>query len=364
MGLSIGIVGLPNVGKSTVFNALTKAQNAESANYPFCTIEPNKASVPVRDKRLDTISEFVKPLKTIYAMVDFVDIAGLVKGASKGEGLGNKFLANIRETGAILHIVRCFDDDNVIHVDGSVDPIRDIEVVETELMLADLQSVEKQVERLIKLAKADKKVLPIIEKLKLLNKHLEDGNLAITFLDRDDEFNAFLKQISLLTDKPVIYAMNVDEDALANENQYQKQVKEYAQKKNFKAISFSAKMEEDMIGLEDEEVEELLKEYGVQESALDRLVKASYDMIGLQSFFTAGPKEVRAWTIKKGWKAPQAAGVIHTDFEKGFIRAQIVSYEDYIKYKSDAACRTAGVLRTEGKDYIMQDGDVTEFLFS
>lgn len=364
MGLSIGIVGLPNVGKSTIFNALTKAQNAESANYPFCTIDPNKASVPVKDKRLDVISDFVKPLKTIYATVDFVDIAGLVKGASKGEGLGNKFLANIRETGAILHIVRCFDDDNIIHVDGSIDPIRDIEVIETELMLADLQTIEKQLERLSKLAKADKKVLQIIDKLSLLNKHLENGNLAITFLDRDDEFSVFLKQLSLLTDKPVIYAMNVDEDALANENQYQKRVKEYAQKKNFKAISFSAKMEEDMIGLEDDEVEELLKEYGVKESALDRLVSASYDLIGLQSFFTAGPKEVRAWTIKKGWKAPQSAGVIHTDFEKGFIRAQVISYEDYIKYKSEVACRTAGVLRTEGKDYIMQDGDVVEFLFN
>ncbi len=364
MGLSIGIVGLPNVGKSTIFNALTKAQNAESANYPFCTIDPNKASVPVKDKRLDIISDFVKPLKTIYATVDFVDIAGLVKGASKGEGLGNKFLANIRETGAILHIVRCFDDDNIIHVDGSIDPIRDIEVIETELVLSDLQTIEKQLERLLKLAKADKKVLPIIDKLSLLNKHLENGNLAITFLDRDDEFSVFLKQLSLLTDKPVIYAMNVDEDALANENQYQKSVKEYAQKKNFKAISFSAKMEEDMVGLEDDEVEELLKEYGVKESALDRLVSASYDLIGLQSFFTAGPKEVRAWTIKKGWKAPQSAGVIHTDFEKGFIRAQVISYEDYIKYKSEVACRTAGVLRTEGKDYIMQDGDVVEFLFN
>ncbi|MGI6679900.1 MAG: redox-regulated ATPase YchF [Bdellovibrionota bacterium] len=366
MGLSIGIVGLPNIGKSTVFNALTKAQNAESANYPFCTIEPNKASVPVKDERLEELAKLVNPERIVYATVDFVDIAGLVKGASKGEGLGNKFLANIRETNALLHIVRCFDDDNVVHVDGSVDPLRDIEIVETELMLADLETIDKQIVRVEKLAKADKKMLPIIEKLKALSKHVEAGNLAITFENGniDDEFRAFLNQISLLTNKPVIYAMNVNEDSLVNENNYQKKVIEHATKKNFKAISFSAKMEEDMIGLEESEIHELLNEYGVKENALDRLVSASYDILGLHSYFTAGQKEVRAWTIKKGTKAPKAAGVIHTDFEKGFIRAQVISYEDYIKYKSEAACKNAGVLRTEGKDYVMRDGDIVEFLFN
>ena len=365
MGLNIGIVGLPNVGKSTIFNALTKAQNAASANYPFCTIEPNKATVPVKDKRLDIITEFVKPQQTIYATVDFVDIAGLVKGASRGEGLGNKFLANIRESNAILHVVRCFDDENIVHVDGSVNPLRDIEVIETELILADMQSIEKHYDRIQKQAKGDKKLLPLVEILKELTEHLNSGKPASSFGHRDDaDFVQFLKQASFLTDKPVIYAMNIGENDIAEENDYVKSVKKYALEHNAQSVAICAKIEEDLIGISDEEALELLNEYGLKESALQGLTRISYDILGLQSFFTAGPKEVRAWTIGKGWKAPQAAGVIHTDFERGFIRAQVISYDDYVKYKSVAACRNAGVLRTEGKEYEMQDGDVVEFLFN
>jgi len=365
MGLNIGIVGLPNVGKSTIFNALTKAQNAESANYPFCTIEPNKATVPVKDGRIDRITDFVKPQQKIYATVDFVDIAGLVKGASRGEGLGNKFLANIREANAILHVVRCFDDENIVHVDGSVNPLRDIEVIETELILADLQSLEKQVDRIEKQAKGDKKLLPLVEILHELVSHINDGKPAATFGHRDEaDFLQFLKQAALLTDKPVIYAMNIGENDIMEDNDYVKSVKQYAENHQAHCVKICAKIEEDMIGLTDEEALELLNEYGLKESALQELTRISYDTLGLQSYFTAGPKEVRAWTIGKGWKAPQAAGVIHTDFERGFIRAQVISYDDYIKYQNVAACRSAGVLRTEGKDYEMQDGDVVEFLFN
>ncbi|MGI6524560.1 MAG: redox-regulated ATPase YchF [Bdellovibrionota bacterium] len=365
MGLNIGIVGLPNVGKSTIFNALTRAQNAESANYPFCTIEPNKATVPLKDPRIDLISEFVKPQKTIYATVDFVDIAGLVKGASRGEGLGNKFLANIREANAILHVVRCFDDENIVHVDGSVDPLRDIEVIETELILADLQSIERQLERVQKQAKGDKKLLPLVEIVNALVEHLNTGHPVSSFGQRDDaDFEFFLKQSSFLTDKRVVYAMNIGEDEINKENSYVKAVKAHAEKSKAGCVTICAKIEEDMIGLSDQEAAELLQEYGLKESALQGLTRIGYDTLGLQSFFTAGPKEVRAWTIEKGWKAPQAAGVIHTDFERGFIRAQVIKYEDYLQYKSVAACRTAGVLRTEGKDYVMEDGDVVEFLFN
>jgi ribosome-binding ATPase len=365
MSLSIGIVGLPNVGKSTLFNALTKAQNAESANYPFCTIEPNKAIVPVPDARIDKLTELVKPARTIYSTIDFVDIAGLVKGASKGEGLGNQFLSNIRQTDAILHIVRCFDDGNVVHVDGTVNPLRDIEVIETELILADVQTLEKKIERLQKQAKGDKTAKAQADEAEGLLKFMNAGNPALLYPERDkDPIQQLFKESGLITAKNVIYCANVGEDSLADDNDYVKAVKIYAEGKNADAVKISAKVEEEFIGLNEEETSEFLASYGVKESGLEKIIRTGFHTLGLISYFTAGPKEVRAWTIHKGWKAPQAAGVIHTDFEKGFIRAEVISYHDYIKFGSEAACRNAGVLKTEGKDYEVKDGDIMHFLFN
>ncbi|HKJ81727.1 MAG TPA: redox-regulated ATPase YchF [Ignavibacteriaceae bacterium] len=365
MGLSIGIVGLPNVGKSTLFNALTKAQNAESANYPFCTIEPNKAVVPVPDERIDKLAKLVNPARVVNSTVDFVDIAGLVKGASKGEGLGNQFLTNIRETEAILQVIRCFDNDDVVHVDGSVDPIRDIEVIETELLLADVQTLEKKIEKLQKMAKGDKAAKIMLEDAEKLVMFMNEGNPAILYLGNEKESVIQLfNELRLMTAKKVIYCANVDEDGLADDNDYVKKVKEFAQKKGADSIKISAKVEEELVGLEESEREEFLDSYGVKESGLEKIIRTGFHTLGLNSYFTAGPKEVRAWTIHKGWKAPLAAGVIHTDFEKGFIRAEVISYDDYVKHGSEAACRTAGVLRIEGKDYIVKDGDVMHFLFN
>jgi GTP-binding protein YchF len=365
MGLSIGIVGLPNVGKSTVFNALTKAQNAESANYPFCTIEPNKAIVPVPDERVDKLSELVKPARTVFSTVDFVDIAGLVKGASKGEGLGNQFLSNVRQTDAILHVIRCFDDENVVHVDGSVNPLRDIEVIETELLLADVQTLEKKIEKLQKQAKGDKTAKVLAEEAEALLKFMNEGNPAALYPEKDkDLLPLLLKEIGLITAKNVIYCANVGEDGLTEDNNYIQIVKNYAEKKNADVLKISAKVEEELIALEEKERDEFLASYGVKESGLKKIIRTGFHTLGLISYFTAGPKEVRAWTIHRGWKAPQAAGVIHTDFEKGFIRAEVISYEDYIKFGSEAACRNAGVLRIEGKDYEVHDGDVMHFLFN
>jgi GTP-binding protein YchF len=365
MSLSIGIVGLPNVGKSTVFNALTKAQNAESANYPFCTIEPNKAIVPVPDKRVDKLTELVKPARTVYSTVDFVDIAGLVKGASKGEGLGNQFLSNIRQTDAILHVIRCFDDENVVHVDGTVNPLRDIEVIETELLLADVQTLEKKIERLQKQAKGDKTAKVLAEEADGLLKFMNEGNPATLYPEKEkDLLPPLLKELGLITAKNIIYCANVGEDGLTEDNDYVKAVKSYAEKKNADALKISAKVEEELIALEEKEREEFLASYGVKESGLEKIIRTGFHTLGLISYFTAGPKEVRAWTIHRGWKAPLAAGVIHTDFEKGFIRAEVISYEDYIKFGSEAACKNAGVLRIEGKDYEVQDGDVMHFLFN
>ena len=363
MSLSIGIVGLPNVGKSTVFNALTKAQNAESANYPFCTIEPNKAIVPVPDERVDKLTELVKPARTVYSTVDFVDIAGLVKGASKGEGLGNQFLSNIRQTDAILHVIRCFDDENVVHVDGSINPLRDIEVIETELLLADVQTLEKKIDRLQKQAKGDKTAKIMADDAEALLEFMNQGNPASLYSDKDS-VHVLLNEMGLITDKNIIYCANVGEDGLTEDNDYVKSVTNYAKDKNADVIKISAKVEEELIALDDKERIEFLDSYGVKESGLEKIIRTGFHTLGLISYFTAGPKEVRAWTIHRGWKAPQSAGVIHTDFEKGFIRAEVISFDDYIKFGSEAACRNAGVLRIEGKDYEVQDGDVMHFLFN
>ncbi|MFW5489204.1 MAG: redox-regulated ATPase YchF [Desulfovibrio sp.] len=365
MSLSVGIVGLPNVGKSTLFNALSKAQNAESANYAFCTIEPNKAVVPVPDKRMAKLAELVNPQKVIHATVDFWDIAGLVKGASQGEGLGNKFLGNIRETQAILHVCRCFDDDDVIHVHNSVDPLRDIEIIETELILADMQAMERRVERLGKQLKGDKTLKAMLELSQKLLDHLGEGEPASTFAEADTDLGKeLLRDVRPLTAKTVIYVANVDEDGLMEDNDHVKKVRELAQQRGAHVVKISAKVEEELVGLSEEEGQEFLDSYGVEESGLDQIIHQGYSALGLISYFTAGEKEVRAWTIQDGWKAPQAAGVIHTDFERGFIRAEVIAYDDYVEKGSEAACRTAGVLRVEGKEYVMKDGDVVHFLFN
>jgi len=364
MSLSIGIVGLPNVGKSTLFNALTKAQNAESANYAFCTIEPNKAVVPVPDSRLDVLSELVKPQRVQSSTVDFVDIAGLVAGASKGEGLGNKFLGNIRETQAILHVVRCFDDDDVIHVANSVDPLRDIEIIETELILADVQVLESRLERMEKQLKGDKGLAPKIEVAKKLLAHMDEGQPVSTFDGESKSLDELLVELRLITAKNVIYCANVDEEGLVEDNDYVKSVRALAEERGAEFVKISARMEEELVGLEDEDYQEFLESYGIEESGLHQIIRTGFHSLGLISYFTAGVKEVRAWTIHDGDKAPQAAGVIHTDFERGFIRAEIVSYDHFVEHGSESKCRSEGVLRVEGKDYVMKDGDVTHFLFN
>jgi GTP-binding protein YchF len=365
MGLGVGLVGLPNVGKSTTFNALTKAQNAEAQNYPFCTIEPNKAIVPVPDKRLDELAKIVNPNKIQHSTIDFVDIAGLVKGASKGEGLGNQFLSNIREVEVILHIVRCFEDGNITHVEGSIDPVRDIEIIETELIYADISQLDKKMDRLKKEAKANKESAAKLEIAKELMAHLDELQPVSTFENKDDDmFISLDKELRFLSNKEIIYGANVDEDALLEENEYVKAVREYALQKNSDVIMLCAKVEEELVGLEDDEAKEFLQDFGVEESGLEKIIHTAFDKLGLQSYFTAGVVEVRAWTIHKGWKAPKAASVIHNDFEKGFIKAEVISYEDFIACGGEAKAKEAGKLRLEGKDYEVQDGDIMHFKFN
>lgn len=370
MSLSIGIVGLPNVGKSTLFNALTRAQNAQAANYPFCTIEPNKATVPVPDKRLPPLTAIAKPQRTVHATVDFVDIAGLVRGASKGEGLGNQFLANIRECAAILHVVRCFDDENVTHVDGTVHPGRDVETIETELILADIQALEKKAERTRKQGKADKAMQALADEMDALSIHLNQGKPASSF-DKtpSDAMRQAMWELGLLSAKPVIFCANVDEDGLSalsagKSNPHVEALKAAAHERKANCLTICAKIEEELQGLEEAEQMEMLASYGIVESGLDLVIRKSYRTLGLISYFTVGPKEVRAWTIHDGDKAPQAAAVIHTDFERGFIRAEVIAYDDFIRHCSEAACRSLGVLRTEGREYVVKDGDIMHFLFN
>ncbi len=365
MTLGIGIVGLPNVGKSTTFNALTKTQNAEAANYPFCTIEPNKAIVPLIDPRLEKLAELVKPERVLYATVEFFDIAGLVKGASKGEGLGNQFLANIRETAALVHVVRCFDDENVIHVSAKVDPRDDIEVINVELMLADLQQLEGKIERLIRQVRGEKKLQPVLDVAHELKALLEVGKPVSAYPARDSEaYQTLNNEMRFLTGKTVIYAANVDEEYLVEDNDYVRVVRELAAEQNAEVVKLCAKLEEEMAGLTDAERHEFLADAGVQETGLDQVVRKGFDALNLINYFTAGVKEVRAWTIEKGWKAPQAAGVIHTDFERGFIRAEVIPYAEYVRLGSEAAAKTAGVMRVEGKEYVVQDGDIMHFRFN
>lgn len=364
--MKLGIIGLPNVGKSTLFNSLTKA-GAESANYPFCTIDPNVGIVAVPDERLDKLTKMYNSAKTTPAVIEFVDIAGLVKGASKGEGLGNQFLANIREVDAIVHVVRCFEDTNVIHVDGSVDPIRDIETINLELIFSDIEVLERRISKTQRGARNDKTLAKELELLNNIKAHLEAGNLAKAYTtDDEDELN-WLKEYNLLTYKPVIFAANVSEDDMSDDgenNEYVKKVRDYAKEFDAEVFVVCAQVEQELAELDDDEKVAFLEEMGVSESGLDKLIKASYSLLGLISYLTAGETESRAWTITKGTKAPGAAGKIHSDFERGFIKAEVVSYNDLMECGSMNAAKEKGLVRQEGKEYVVEDGDVILFKFN
>ncbi|NIT57374.1 MAG: redox-regulated ATPase YchF [Aliifodinibius sp.] len=363
MSLRCGIVGLPNVGKSTLFNALSDA-GADAANFPFCTIDPNIGVVPVPDERLDTLYDIVGSEEKIPTSVEFVDIAGLVKGASEGKGKGNAFLSHIREVDLIVHVVRCFDDENVVHVEGDVNPKRDVHIIEDELILKDLETVEKRYEKLKKEAKSgEKETLQKLEVVERLKEHLELGNAARAF-DVDEEERKAYRELFLLSDKPVLYACNVSEEDLDDGNEWVDEVKEIASRFDDEVVTFCAKIEEEIAELDEEERQMFLEELGVESAGLERLIRAAYKELGLITYFTTGPKETRAWTVRKGAKAPEAAGVIHSDFERGFIRAETVSYETYKELGSEKAVKNAGEMRQEGKDYIVQDGDVMLFRFN
>ncbi|MBE5969712.1 MAG: redox-regulated ATPase YchF [Lachnospiraceae bacterium] len=364
--MKLGIVGLPNVGKSTLFNSLTKA-GAESANYPFCTIDANIGIVAVPDKRLDLLANLYDSDKITPATIEFVDIAGLVKGASKGEGLGNQFLGNIREVDAIVHVVRCFEDTNIVHVDGSVDPMRDIETINLELMFSDIETLEKRIAKTTRGARNDKTLAKELALQEALKAHLEAGNLAITYKTEDEDEIGWLKEYNLLTGKPVIYAANVSEDDLADDgasNPHVAKVKEFAKANGSEAFTICAQIEQEISELDDDEKAEFLADLGLEESGLDKLITASYSLLGLISYLTAGKQETRAWTITKGTKAPGAAGKIHSDFERGFIKAEVINYQELLDCGTYAAARDKGLVRMEGKDYVVQDGDVILFRFN
>ncbi len=364
--MKLGIVGLPNVGKSTLFNSLTKA-GAESANYPFCTIDPNVGVVMVPDERLKLLADLYHSAKVTPAVIEFVDIAGLVKGASKGEGLGNQFLANIREVDAVVHVVRCFEDPNVIHVDGSVDPVRDIETINLELIFSDIEILERRIAKTVRGARNDKTLAKELELLNRLKAHLEDGNLAITYQTDDEDEQKWLAEYNLLTSKPVIFAANVSEDDLADDgasNPYVQEVREHAKEQHSEVFVICAQIEQEIAELEDDEKKMFLEDLGLSESGLEKLIRASYRLLGLISYLTAGETETRAWTIKVGTKAPQAAGKIHSDFERGFIRAEVVNYKDLLDCGSLSAAKEKGLVGLEGKDYVVKDGDVILFRFN
>ncbi len=362
--MKLGIVGLPNVGKSTLFNSITKA-GAECANYPFCTIEPNVGVVPVPDERLDSLAKMYNPQKITHAVIEFVDIAGLVKGASKGEGLGNKFLSHIRETDAICEVVRCFNDSNIVHVDGSIDPVRDIETINLELIFADIETVNKRLDKARKNLKASKSYQEEVDLLERIKENLENG-ISARALEFNEDEQKLVKDMFLLTTKPILYIANISEEQMENvdNDPLVLKVKEYASKENAEVIPLCVKIEEELSGLDDNDKKEMLDALGLDESGLDKVIKKSYDLLGLMSFLTAGEPEVRAWTIKKGTKAPQAAGKIHSDIERGFIKAEVISFEELMECGSMNVAKEKGLVRQEGKDYIMQDGDIVLFKFN